>query len=164
MWRDPISDEFGDSFMGYKYFIVLESQRSYVDKEVSWLKKVMVTDENGEETHLMAGEDKKKYYVYENTIVFPSAYRVDSGEYRFVAPNDSSASSRASNRRKNQAALYEFLRGKDLLEFTNSERVSPTSAKELSEYLWSKAAEVEVGAGKITARVTPEKEGECLKK
>lgn len=162
MWRDPISDEFGDSFMGYKYFIVLESQRSYVDKEVSWLKKVMVTDENGEETYLMAGEDKKKYYVYENTIVFPSAYRVDSGEYRFVAPNDSSASSRASNRRKNQAALYEFLRGKDLLEFTNSERVSPTSAKELSEYLWSKAAEVEVGAGKITARVTPEKEGECL--
>lgn len=162
MWRDPISDEFGDSFLGYKYFFVLESQRAYVDKETSWLKKVMTTDENGNETHLMSGEDKKKYYVYENTIVFPSAYRVDSGEYRFVAPNSSEASARGSNRRKNQAELYKFLRGKDLKAFTNEERVNVEIATELSEYLWSKAADIEVGAGKITARVTPEKEGECL--
>ena len=43
----------------------------------------------------------------------------------------------------------------------SSAYVTPATAKELSEYLWSRAAEVEVGAGKITAKTTA-KEGECL--
>jgi uncharacterized membrane protein YfhO len=66
-----------------------------------------------------------------------------------------------TNRKKNQAALYEYLRGENLLEFTKSEFVTVKSATELSEYLWDKAADVEVGAGKITARVTAEA-GEAL--
>lgn len=158
---DSISDEFGDSFLGYKYFLVPESELSRAKAE-DWLKQVTATDENGEEIPLAHGEGDKRYFVFENTLVFPSAYRVDSGEYRFVAPNDNMSNSRATNRRENQAALYEFLRGEDLLEFKNSQRVTPTIAAELSEYLWSKAADIEVSAGKITARVTPEKEGECL--
>jgi uncharacterized membrane protein YfhO len=57
--------------------------------------------------------------------------------------------------------LYKYLRGENLKEFTNSEFVTVKSATELSEYLWDKAADVEVSAGKIVARVTAE-EGEHL--
>ena len=61
----------------------------------------------------------------------------------------------------NLSELYEFLRGEDLEDFTDKEVVNVEIATELSEYLWNKAADVEVGAGKITARVTAE-EGEAL--
>ena len=157
------SDEFGDSFMGYKYFYVyadpnnkdrtVEEQLSSLEKSKTYLKKVTEKDENGKEVHLKRGN----FYVYENTIVFPMGYRVSGESYRFVAENINNS----TNRKENQAALYEYLRGKDLQSFTNSQYVSIKSATELSEYLWGKAASVEVGAGKITARVTAE-EGEHL--
>lgn len=158
------SDEFGDSFLGYKYFFVyadpndedasIEEQLAKLEKKKTYLKKVMTTDENGAEVHLKSGD----FYVYENTIVFPLGYRVDGGEYRFERENTNNS----TNRRINQAKLYEFLRGEELNEFTDSQYVTVRSATELSEYLWSKAADVEVGAGKITAKVKDAQAGEAL--
>ena len=150
------SDEFGDSFMGYKYFLcyidpnkantTVEAQLKSLEKSKPYLQKVTETNEQGETVHLKRGN----FYVYENTIVFPTGYRVSGEAYRFVSENINNR----TNRKKNQAALYEYLRGENLLEFTKSEFVTVKSATELSEYLWDKAADVEVGAGEITARVT----------
>ena len=156
-------DEFGDSFMGYKYFLVyadpndeektVSEQLTDIENSKSYLRKVMERDETGAMVQLKRGN----FYVYENTIVFPSAYRVSGESYRFAAENISDS----TKRRENQAALYKYLRGKDLKEFTKYEYVTVKTATELSKYLWDKAADVEVGAGKIIARVTAEK-GEHL--
>jgi hypothetical protein len=156
-------EDFGDAFMGYKYFLCyvdvndkdrsVEKQLALFESEKPYLKKVMVTNENGEEVQLSRGD----LYVYENTIVFPLGYRVSGEQYRFVSPNTSNS----TYRRENQAALYEYLRGENLKSFTKKDYVNDEIATELSEYLWDKAAEVEVGAGKITARVTA-KAGEHL--
>ncbi len=154
---DSISDEFGDSFLGYRYFLVPKSEVDKANGE-TWLKPVLT--ETGE--RLCRGEGEEQYFVYENTIVFPSAYRVQSGDFAFVAPNDRNADKRALNRRKNQAALYEFLRGQNLKETHDTERADAEIIAELSEYLHSKAAqEVKVGAGKITVKITAEAQ-ECL--
>lgn len=157
------SDEFGDSFLGYKYFFkyvdpnddkTVEEQLKQLEKSKTYLKRVMITNEHGEEEHLHSGD----FYVYENTIVFPLGYRVSGGAYQFEREN----SNNSTNRRINQAKLYKFLRGENLEEFTGSKYVTPSSATELSEYLWSKAADVKVGAGKITATVTGAQKGEAL--
>lgn len=158
------SDEFGDSFLGYKYFIkyinpndknnTVEQLLEKFEKSKTYLKKVMVEDEKGNLVHLHRGN----FYVYENDIVFPLGFRVDGGEgYRFEVESISNS----TNRRINQAALYKYLRGKDLYKFTGSQYVTPKSATELSKYLWDKAADVKVTKGKITAKVTAE-EGENL--
>ena len=101
-------------------------------------------DKDGKEVQLA----KDGYLIYENTIVFPLGYRVDKGGFVFKAPNTNNS----TNRKKNQQALYRFLRGEELLSFTGSEFVTPSSATELSEYLWDKSADVKVEAGKITAK------------
>ena len=157
------SEEFGDAFLGYKYFFVyadpnapnetVEEQLERIERKKPYLKQVTVENENHEEVHLQSGD----FYVYENTIVFPLGYRVNGGEYRFKRENTNNN----TNRRMNLSELYEFLRGEDLEDFTGEEVVNIKIATDLSEYLWSKAADVEVGAGKITARVTAE-EGEAL--
>ena len=64
-------------------------------------------------------------------------------------------------RRKNQAALYEFLRGENLKESTGKDTVTEEIALELSEYLHTKAADVQVGTSNLTATVTASK-GEYL--
>ncbi len=150
------SDEFGDAFLGYKYFIkyvnpssksTVEEQLKSFEKKKTYLKRVTEINEQGEEVHLHRGN----FYVYENDIVFPLGYRVSGGEgYRFEVESISNS----TNRRINQAALYKYLRGEDLQSFTDSKYVTPKSATELSEYLWNKAADVEVGAGEIKAHVT----------
>lgn len=156
--KDNRSDEFGDAFLGYKYFFVPNKKKGNVEK-LSYMKPVMVKDANGKETQLAHGD----FCVFENEIVFPLGYRVDAGDYKYVAP----ANNNKTNRKNNQKALYEFLRGKTLAEMkdvtgsTSSEFVTPATARELSEYLWDKSADVEVGAGQITAKVTA-KAGECL--
>ena len=156
------SDEFGDSFLGYKYYFVHKDQKEEVEKNSSlkrYIDPVMTRNENGEEVQLCDGN----FFVYENTIAFPSAYKVGSGSFRFVAPNESNS----SYRRQNQSAFYEYLRGKTLAQMkwetgsSSSEYVTVETARELSEYLWQKSAKIEVGAGKITARVEAEK-GEYL--
>ena len=155
--KTAICPEFGDSFMGYKYYFVLKDQRDEVEKE-SYVEKVMVENENGELVHLQVKTDNgKEVFVYENKIVFPNGYRVSSGEFRFV-----SEVTNGSTRKKNQAALYEFLRGENLKEFTGKDVVNEKSATELCEYLRSKAADVKVSAGKISAHVKEAKEGEYL--
>jgi uncharacterized membrane protein YfhO len=151
-------EEFGDAFMGYKYFYVPADERVLVEQK-SYIKKVYTRDEEGRQVHLSADG----YYIYENTIVFPSAYRVNSGDFRFVKENTNNS----VNRKYNQQALYEFLRGKTLSEMqtvtgsSKADAVTVETATELSEYLWSKAATVEVGAGEITAKVGAQA-GECL--
>lgn len=154
------SDEFGDAFLGYKYFFVPSGSKESAEKK-TYLKPVPVLDESGNPVIDDQGNEVQLslngYYIYENTIVFPSAYKVQQGGFTFVAPNTNNK----TNRKKNQQALYKYLRGEDLVEKTGSQYVTPASATELSEYLWDKAAKVKVEAGKITAKVTAGK-GESL--
>lgn len=152
------ADVFGDSFLGYKYFIVPQEQVSTVEK-LRYIKKVMVETENGAFEHLKVenSAENRTYYAYENTAVFPLAYKVNDKPFRFVTQNTMSS----SNRKKNQAALYEFLRGKNLFATTNSDTVTTTAAINLSEYLQGKSAQIQLEAGKITATVTAE-ENESL--
>lgn len=155
------SDEFGDAFLGYKYFFVPEKSKTSAN-EKSYLKPVPALDERGNPVLDAEGNEvqlsQNGYLVYENTIVFPLGYRVDKGGFVFDAPNTNNS----TNRKKNQQALYRFLRGEELLSFTGSEFVTPDSATELSEYLWDKAADVTVSAGKITAKVTAEADESLL--
>ena len=154
------SDEFGDAFLGYKYFFVPSGSRESAEKRV-YLEPVPALDENGNPVVDSEGNvvqlSFNGYYIYENTIVFPMGYKVQQGGFTFDAPNNNNK----TNRKKNQQALYKYLRGEDLVEKTGSQFVTPASATELSEYLWDKAADVKVEAGKITAKVTAE-EGESL--
>ena len=154
------SDEFGDAFLGYKYFFVPSGSKANAEKK-TYLKPVPVLDENGAPVVDDHGNEVQLslngYYIYENTIVFPSGYKVQQGGFTFAAPNTNNK----TNRKKNQQALYKYLRGEDLVKKTGSQYVTPASATELSEYLWDKAANVKVEAGKITAKVTAEK-GESL--
>ncbi len=158
------SDEFGDSFLGYKYYFVPESKKSSVDENSGlkkYVKPVMVEGENGEKEQLYEGG----YYVYENEIVFPTAYRVRGSEgFAFAKPNEGNS----TYRKLNQQALYEYLRGMTLEETqsltrsNSSQYVTPESARELSEYLWTRSAsETDVGAGRISVKITAEK-GEHL--
>lgn len=155
------SDEFGDAFLGYKYFFVPEKSKASVEAK-TYLKPVPALDEEGNPVLDAEGKvvplSQGEYLVYENTIVFPLGYRVNKGGFVFTAPNTNNK----TNRKKNQQALYRFLRGEELLSFTGSEFVTPTSATELSSYLWNKAADVTVSAGKITAKVTAEADESLL--
>lgn len=155
-------EEFGDSFLGYKYFLVPAAKKDEVMTDSTYrkyIKPVMTLDENGDEVQLKDGG----FYVYENEIVFPSAYRVSSGSFRFTYPNTANS----SYRKYNQQALYKYLRGKTLTEMKeetgsrSAEFVTPETARELSDYLQSKSAEIVVEAGTITAKTTAE-EGEYL--
>ncbi len=154
------SDEFGDAFLGYKYFFVPSGSRESAEAKV-YLQPVPALDENGDPVLDAEGNEVQLslngYYIYENKIVFPLGYRVQQGGFTFVAPNTNNK----TNRKNNQQALYKYLRGEDLVEKTGNQFVTPASATELSEYLWDKAADVKVEAGKITAKVTAEK-GESL--
>ena len=155
------SDEFGDAFLGYKYFFVPEKSKPSADAK-NYLKPVPALDKQGKPILDKDGKEvqlaKDGYLIYENTIVFPLGYRVDKGGFVFKAPNTNNS----TNRKKNQQALYRFLRGEELLSFTGSEFVTPSSATELSEYLWDKSADVKVEAGKITAKVTAESDESLL--
>ena len=104
-------------------------------------------DEDGNIVTLHSGA----FYMYENTSVFPLGYTVTDGAFRFPEENIS------ANRTKNQLALYKFLGG----ESGKAETVTTNMVKTLGKDLWTRAAEVQVGAGEITATVTAE-EGEYL--
>ena len=160
MSKDNICEEFGDSFLGYKYYIVPKKSKTHAEGK-AYLQPVWQTDDAGEPVLDSEGNkiqlSQGDYFVYENTIVFPLGYKVQQGGFTFVAPNTNNS----QNRKKNQRALYKFLRGEDLVAKTGSDKVDVVSATELSAYLWDKAAQVEVSAGKITAKVTAEA-GESL--
>ncbi len=160
------SDEFGDAFLGYKYFVT-DNTNKIGDKtttkagNLSYAEPVYELDENGQ---ILLDKDGNKVqlkrgdlYVYENKIVFPLGYKVQSGGFEFAVKNTNNR----SNRKTNQQALYKYLRGEDLQTKWNNQFVTPESATELSEYLHTKAADVEVSAGKIVAKVTGKK-GEDL--
>lgn len=137
-----LGDEFGDAFLGYKYFLVHKDQKASVDANTTlkkYIKQTAIQDGN--------------FYVYENEIVFPSAYIVAGGEYRFTYTDTSNL---PTWRRENQLVLYEYLRGASV------DTISVDTVRALSEYLWTRAAEVNVGAGEITANVSGAKAGEHL--
>ena len=153
------STEFGDAFMGYKYFFVVSSDKSKMTSG-EW-KKYMIPVTNDKGDHVQKGG----YYLYENTLVFPSAYRLPSGEFRFVKPNISNSSYREENQRE----FFKFLCGETLYDVSwkvgssTTIRVTPESAKYLQQHLQSRSAsQVEVGAGKITVNITAEQDGEAL--
>lgn len=152
-------DEFGDAFMGYKYFYVPSASKSKMTN--GELKEYMkpALDKNGK--HIQ----KDGYYMYENTIVFPTAYRLESGEFRFAKPNVDNDGYRAENQR----ALVQFLCGESLYDIslkTKSEStafVKAESVRYIQEYLKARSAtSVDVGAGKIKVKITAEKDGEAL--
>ncbi len=153
------SDEFGDSFLGYKYF-VSKKESLHEQEGKSYIQPMYELDEEGnfrlDERGNRIRLRQGGLYAYENTLVFPLGYTVE-GSYAFVAENTNNK----TNRKKNQAALYAYLRGEDLQEKTGKAFVTPESAAELNDYLRSKAAEVSVSAGKITAKVSAKK-GENL--
>lgn len=145
------SDIFGDCFLGYKYFAVHTTMISEAEKR-EYLKAVTV-EKDGEQIPLQQGE----FAVYENTIVFPLGFKVNSGNFKFAAEDNNSR----NNRRANQQALYKYLTGEDLESTTGKKYVTDATAKKLSDRLWTRAAEVKVGAAQITANVSAEK-GEYL--
>lgn len=147
------AEVFGDSFLGYKYFIVPSEDKNAV-ASLGYMKPYIKDGES-----LRAGD----YYVYENTIAFPFAYKVNGGEFAFEKPNEGNA----SYRKANQGKLYEYLRGKTLAEMQTTtgsgslDKVTEQTARELSAYLWGKSADVTVTKKGVNARVTAEK-GEYL--
>ncbi len=150
--RGNRAEEFGDSFLGYKYVLVASDKRSEAAQK-SYLKPYMVTGEDGTQKQLANGT----FYVYENVSVFPSAYVLPRGDFTFTSPNVANAAYRLQN----QVALYQFLRGESLQENRGHTGVTAQDVAELAEHLWQNAADVDVGAGKITARVNAHA-GECL--
>ena len=97
------SEAFADSFMNYKYAFVPKNEISRADQK-TYLKKVMVKNEKGEELHLSS---QNKYYVYENTMVFPLGFRVSTTDgYKFV---DENVAYPRDPRRNNQRELYRYL-------------------------------------------------------
>ena len=147
------SEAFADSFMHYKYVFVADSEVKRAD-EKTYLKKFMVENEAGEEVHLSTG----KFYVYENTSVFPLGFRVSTTEgYHFVAEN---VAYPRTYRRDNQRELYRYLM--DLDKWSGTGPVSDSMVENLSKKLWSQSADVDVSVGKITATVKNAKAGESL--
>lgn len=145
--------ELAFSLLGYKYVFVSKKDLA---SATQWkqFEQVMISNEHGEQEALVKGG----YYVFENTTVFPLGYRVERGDFRFVVPNIAEV----ENRKKNQFALYEFLRGESVQNATGQTEINHKSVSALSEYLWGKSADVKVEAGKITAKVENAKAGECL--
>ncbi|MBQ8320000.1 MAG: YfhO family protein [Clostridia bacterium] len=133
---------FGESFLGYKYILATEEGKTIANARSYW-KKVLV-DENGEFSPLTS----ETFSVYENELVFPNGYWLESGEFRFPKENT------WDNSNENQNALYEFLSGKEL-----TGNITTSKIRTLSLSLWKRAATVEVGAGRITASITAEEDG-----
>ena len=136
---------FGDCLLGYKYLLVPSDQKSKVDGR-SWYAPYK-TGADEQKVPL----EKDGVLVYENKYVFPAAFVVDSGEYRFVVENDSS-----ENRMKNQIALYHYLGGeKEISTITGS------AIWELTEKLWDRSGEISLSKDSINVRVNA-KEGQFL--
>ncbi|MBO5334656.1 MAG: YfhO family protein [Clostridia bacterium] len=136
---------FGDSFLGYKYLMVPEGKKSKVEGK-SWYAPYKTTVD-GKEEHLQ----KDGMLVYHNLYVFPTAFVVDSGEYRFVAENNSS-----TNRTNNQIALYKYLGGeKDIQTITGG------AIYELTQKLWVRSGEISLSKDTISVNVSAD-EGQYL--
>jgi len=129
---------FGDSFLAYRYLLVAKDSVKKVE-ERSWFKAVTV-EKDGKSVPLTKGG----MYVYENRYVFPAAFVVDSGEYRFVQENNSSA-----HRTENQLALYYYLGGDP-----NVDVITGSKIKALSEDLWKRSGDISLSKNKISVDVS----------
>lgn len=169
------SDYFASCFMGYKYIYLPNNmpkgkeeihtktifEKKYVNTKDGNLPREYMSKVMVDNAHVHSSNWK---FAYENNGVFPLGYRVSGEPYKFVKSN---VENNPYNRRDNLDALYKFLRGKPLAadqkgEQSSGEYISLEAVWELSEYLHTKAADVEVGAGEITATVTAEEDGEYL--
>lgn len=145
---------FADAFLGYKYYWVrYQTDDVEAADALSYLKPVYKTNENGKQSKIIVGETGDKYTLYENEIVFPSAYIVEDGEFRFAKENIT------ANSYANQKALYEFLGGE---KYEGTDRPGIAQTRKLSKKLHDQGVEVEIGAGKITAKATAGNGGQCL--
>ncbi len=139
---------FGDCFLGYKYFLVHKDSQSTVNF-FSYTKKTTV---NG--SHLTEGD----FSVFENTLVFPTAYTIPqtSGSLAFSNPNTHTYQA------DNQTELYGFLYGKPLSEVQREHGLAQTVVNESTVRLLKTeldrraATSVRVGAGQITVQVNAE--------
>lgn len=156
------ADLFGDSFLGYKYIYLpnnnvddekIATKKRFEEKYVDNGYAVKVLDEKG--NHVQSGGR----FAYENKAVFPMGYRVSSAPYKFVAPN---VENNPTNRKANLSALYAFLRDEEYDSSLASREITDEMVLKTGEYLHTKAADVQVGAGEITATVTAEEDGEYL--
>ena len=139
------SEVFGDAFLGYKYFVVPSEKKN----EVASLGYMQPYVPTGANEQLRVGD----YYVFENTVCFPFAYKVKTGDFKFVSPNEGNT----SYRKDNQGALYKFLRGKTLTEAGETTGlVTEQTARELSAYLWQNSAQVTVTKNGVHVVVTAE--------
>ncbi len=136
------NDVFGDAFMGYRYFVSTEKDLHEQDYYEKYVQPVYEADEQGEQTHLRRGS----LYVYENTAVFPLAYKASGEGFRYVAENVGNA----TNRKNNQFALYAYLKG----EAISGSSITAAQVKDLQADLQARAADLQVGAGTMTAKVT----------
>lgn len=166
------SDYFADCFLGYKYVYVPNNTKGNeeIHTKKVFEKKYVYGEKNSKLPREYMSKVKKDdvhvgtdgYYAYVNNAVFPLGYRVSGEPYKFVKEN---IDTNQFNRRDNLKALYEFLRGKPLAETGeqySGEYIPLDAVWELSEYLHGKAADVQVGAGEITAKVTAESTDEYL--
>jgi uncharacterized membrane protein YfhO len=145
---------FADAFLGYKYYWVrYQTDDVEAADALSYLKPVYKTNEEGKKSKIVVGETGDKYTLYQNEIVFPSAYIVEDGEFRFAKENVT------ANSYANQKALYEFLGGE---KYDGTDRPGIAQTRKLSKKLHEQGVEVEVGAGKIKVKATAEKDGQCL--
>ena len=136
---------FGDSFLAYRYLLVAKDSVKTVEQK-SWFKAVTV-EKDGESVPLTKGG----MYVYENRYVFPAAFVVDSGEYRFVQENNSSA-----HRMENQLALYHYLGGDPSVDVITGSKI-----KALAEDLWKRSGDISLSKDRISVNVSA-KEGQFL--
>lgn len=145
---------FADAFLGYKYYWVrYQTDDVEAADGLSYLEQVYVTGEDGKQKKLVVGETGDKYTIYKSQIVFPNAYIVENGEFRFAKENVT------ANSYVNQKALYEFLGGE---KYDGTDRPGIAQTRKLSQKLHEQGVEVEVGAGKIKVKATAEKDGQCL--
>ena len=149
---------FANAFMGYKYYLYAADEKDKANS-YTYLSPVQIDQTNQiNQTNPTDGEGKnntlhtKSFYVYENEVVFPHAYVLPAGNFRFAAENT------PSNRTKNERALYLFLGGEP---YESDRAVLTSETRRLAEKLWQKAAKLTVDASGITATVAA-KAGEYL--
>ncbi len=142
--KTNVNEAFGDSFMGYKYFVSTKSDLEKVHIQPTYELDEngnFVLDSEGEKVHL----SKDGLYVYENKAVFPLGYTVKNEGFRFVADNTNNG----TNRKKNQQALFAYLQDGEV----SDSPITSKKTEELNKALQARAADVQVSAGKITATV-----------
>ncbi len=138
-YGSSMGNAFSDAFLGYKYVVVQKDKRIQADR-LTYLTRMTKQIDGGE-----AYIESDLHCIYQNNIVFPSAYTVRGGEFRLSKEN------LAVNRSSNQLEFFRYVSGNDSYTSIAQGNVAAVSAA-----LWQRAATIEVGANTIKATVTAE--------